>query len=275
MRPVTLLTDYGTSDEFAGVLHAVIARIAPDARVIDLGHGIRRQDVVGGAMVLERTLPYAPAGVHVAVVDPGVGGPRRAVALRTAAEDRLLVGPDNGLLLPAAARFGGVSDAIEISASPWRLEPVSATFHGRDVFAPVAARLAAGAPLADAGTPLDPAGLVALELPRPTVGETLVATVAGVDGFGNVALHATAADLAAAGLAPGDEVHVRPAPTGHRAIACAGLVARYVRTFADVGPGEALVHEDASGRVAVALNAGDAAAALCVAGGDMVELAPA
>ena len=198
MRPVTLLTDYGTADEFAGVVHAVIARIAPDARVIDLGHGIRRQDVVHGALVLARTLPYAPAGVHVAVVDPGVGGPRRAVALRTAEEDRLLVGPDNGLLLPAAARFGGVAEAVEISASPWRLEPVSATFHGRDLFAPVAARLAAGAPLADAGAPLDPADLVALELPRAEVGETVVATVAGVDAFGNVALHAHAADLAAA-----------------------------------------------------------------------------
>jgi len=272
MRPVTLLTDYGTADEFAGVLHAVIARIAPGARVIDLGHGIRRQDVVHGAMVLERTLPYAPAGVHVAVVDPGVGGPRRAVALRTAEDDRLLVGPDNGLLVPAAARFGGVAEAVEISASPWRLEPVSATFHGRDLFAPVAARLAAGAAIADAGTPLDPADLVGLELPRATVGETVVATVAGVDGFGNVALHATAADLAAAGLGPGDDVRVRPVPTGARAIECAGLVARSVRTFADVGPGEALVHEDASGLVAVAVNAGDAAAALCVAPGDRVEL---
>ncbi len=275
MRPVTLLTDYGTADEFAGVLHAVIARIAPAARVIDLGHGIRRQDVVHGALVLERTLPFAPAGVHVAVVDPGVGGPRRAVALRTAAEDRLLVGPDNGLLMPAAARFGGVAEAVEISKSPWRLEPVSATFHGRDLFAPVAARLAAGGALAEAGDALDPAGLVALELPRATVGETVVATVAGVDGFGNVALHAGAADLAAAGLSPGDDARVRPVSAGGRPIACAGVVARYARTFADVGRGEALVHEDASGLVAVALNGGDAAAVLCVAAGDRVEIAPA
>ena len=304
MRPVTLLTDYGTSDEFAGVLHAVIARIAPDARVIDLGHGIRRQDVVGGAMVLERTLPYAPAGVHVAVVDPGVGGPRRAVALRTAAEDRLLVGPDNGLLLPAAARFGGVSDAIEISASPWRLEPVSATFHGRDLFAPVAARLAAGARLADAGAPLDPDDLVALELPRPEVGETVVAAVARVDGFGNIALHAHAGDLAACGLRAGDDVRVRPLPGASAepgaspepggwakpggsaepgasseraggAIGCAGLVARYGRTFADVSLGEPVVLVDSGGLVQVALNTGDAAAALGLAAGDRVELAPA
>jgi len=292
MRPVTLLTDYGTTDEFAGVLHAVIARIAPDARVVDLGHGIPRHDVVAGALVLERTLPYAPAGVHVAVVDPGVGGPRRAIALRTAAEDRLLVGPDNGLLLPAAARFGGVAEAVEISASPWRLEPVSATFHGRDLFAPVAARLAAGARLADAGTPLDADDLVALELPRPEVGETVVAAVARVDGFGNIALHAHADDLAACGLRTGDDVRVRPLPgasdepggssepgasSGRAggAIGRAGLVARYGRTFADVALGEPLVLVDSGGLVQIALNTGDAAAALGLAPGDRVELAPA
>src|SRR5829696_2079156 len=243
---VTLLTDYGTRDAFAGVLHAVIARVAPDVRVIDLTHGIRRQDVVHGALVLAHTLPFAPAGVHVAVVDPGVGGRRRAVALRTADEERLLVGPDNGLLLPAAERFGGVTEAVEISASPWRLEPVSATFHGRDVFAPVAARLAAGEPLADAGARLDPAELVALALPRAAVGDTVVATVAGVDGFGNVALHAGREDLAAAGLRLG------------RAVRIGGLAARYVRTFADVEPGAALIYEDAAGLIAVALNGGDA-----------------
>jgi S-adenosylmethionine hydrolase len=292
MRPVTLLTDYGATDEFAGVLHAVIARIAPDARIVDLGHGIPRHDVVAGALVLERTLPYAPPGVHVAVVDPGVGGPRRALALRTAAEDRLLVGPDNGLLLPAAARFGGVAEAVEISASPWRLEPVSATFHGRDLFAPVAARLAAGARLADAGTPLDADDLVALELPRPEVGETVVAAVARVDGFGNIALHAHADDLAACGLRAGDDVRVRPLPRASDepggssepgassgraggAIGCAGLVARYGRTFADVALGEPLVVVDSGGLVQIALNTGDAAAALGLAPGDRVELAPA
>src|SRR5918993_4038990 len=154
-RPITFLSDYGLSDEFVGVVHAVIARIAPEAPVIDLTHGIPRQDVETGARVLARSLPYAPAGVHLAVVDPEVGARRRAVALRTAEEDRLLVGPDNGLLMAAAERFGGIAEVVEISASPWRLEPVSATFHGRDLFAPVAARLAAGGRLADAGAPLD------------------------------------------------------------------------------------------------------------------------
>ena len=139
-RPITFLSDYGLGDEFVGVVHGVIAEICPQAAVIDISHGVPRQDVQAGALMLARALPYMPAGVHLAVVDPEVGARRRAVALRCG--DRLLVGPDNGLLIPAAERFDGVSEAVEISASPWRLEPLSATFHGRDVFAPVVAHLA-------------------------------------------------------------------------------------------------------------------------------------
>src|SRR3954470_11538058 len=122
-RPVTFLSDYGLADEFVGVVHAVIARLCPDARVVDLTHGVPRQDVLAGALALERALPYAAPGVHLAVVDPEVGARRRAVALRTAEEDRLLVGPDNGLLMAAAERFGGVVEAVEVSQSPWRLRP--------------------------------------------------------------------------------------------------------------------------------------------------------
>ncbi len=151
-----MLTDYGLADEFVGVLHGVIARICPDAHVIDLSHGVPPQDIATGAAVLMHALPYMPTGVHVAVVDPTVGGDRRAVALRLA-DGRILVGPDNGLLWPAALAAGGVEQAFEISASPWRLEPVSATFHGRDIFAAVAAHLAAGEPLELAGDVLDPA----------------------------------------------------------------------------------------------------------------------
>src|SRR5215212_10265549 len=184
--PITFLSDYGVRDEFAGVVHAVIGRICPDARVIDISHGVPRHDVVSGARMLVRSLPYAPPGVHLAVVDPEVGARRRAVALLTAEDERLLVGPDNGLLLPAADRFGGVAEAVEISASPWRLEPLSATFHGRDVFAPVAARLACGAPLAAAGAPLEAGELVALEQTQPRQEEeALVAHVVGTDTFGN------------------------------------------------------------------------------------------
>ena len=147
-RPITFLSDYGLRDEFVGVVHAVIAHECRSARVIDLSHGVARHDVRSGALALRRALPYTPPGVHLAVVDPEVGAERRSVALRTAEEDRLLVGPDNGLLMIAAEHFGGCVEAVEISHSKWRLEPVSATFHGRDVFAPVAAQLAAGADLA-------------------------------------------------------------------------------------------------------------------------------
>jgi S-adenosylmethionine hydrolase len=133
---ITLLTDYGLVDEFVGVLHGVIARICPAAQIIDLSHGVPAQDVAAGAVMLANALPYLPVGVHVAVVDPGVGSDRRAVAVRLA-DRRLLVGPDNGLLWTAALGGGGVVAVAEISASPWRLEPLAATFHGRDIFAPV------------------------------------------------------------------------------------------------------------------------------------------
>ena len=192
--------------------------------------------------------------MHLAVVDPGVGAARRAVALQTAEEDRLLVGPDNGLLLPAAERFGGIAAAVEISASPWRLEPVSATFHGRDVFAPVAARLAAGAPLAEAGTPLEPVELVPLDLPLPRREPgALRATVIGIDTFGNVSLLADHRDLEAAGLAIGRAVVVRAGANE--------LTATYARTFADVAPGDALVFEDAARMAAIAVNTGRRGAA--------------
>ena len=137
-RPITFLSDYGYEDEFAGICRAVIAAIVPEAAVIDLTHGIKRHAIRQGAAVLANALPYAPPGVHLAVVDPGVGSPRRAVAVMVGSDDRVLVGPDNGLLWQAIERFGGAVDAVDVSLSRFRLEPISATFHGRDVFAPVA-----------------------------------------------------------------------------------------------------------------------------------------
>ena len=254
---VTLLTDYGVADDFVGVCHAVIAGIAPDARVIDLAHGIPRHDVRTGALVLRRTLPYAPAGVHMAVVDPEVGGRRRALALRTVDENRLLVGPDNGLLLPAAERFGGVAEAVEIGRSPHRLHPVSATFHGRDLFAPVAAHLAAGAPLAEAGEPLDPDELVELELPTGRLeGDEVVAHVLALDRYGNVTLDAEHALLARSGLRLGQEVCVEAAGREHTAV--------YARAFTDVAEGEMLLYEDAYRTLALAINRGSAADVLGV-----------
>jgi S-adenosylmethionine hydrolase len=229
---------------------------------------VPRQDVEAGARMLARSLPFAPAGVHLAVVDPEVGARRRAVALLTAEEERLLVGPDNGLLLPAAERFGGVAEAVEISASPWRLQPVSATFHGRDVFAPVAARLAAGEPLGDAGTPLDPDELVRIELSRARVEDAaLVARVVETDGFGNLALDARLRDLKGTEIRLGDAIAVRRDTRRASGV--------FARTFADVAQGGLLLYEDAGGSLAVAVNGGDAAALLGLTGGDEVRLEPA
>ena len=262
-RPITFLSDYGLDDEFVGVIHGVIAGICPEAVVVDLSHDVPRHDVQAGALMLARALPYMPAGVHLAVVDPEVGARRRAIALR--AGDRLLVGPDNGLLIAAAERFDGVAEVVEISASPWRLEPVSATFHGRDVFAPVAARLACGAPLGSAGAPLDPAELVALERSQPRQEEdALVAHVVATDSFGNVILDAVHGDVLERGLRLGDAVAARADARRVR-----GVMAR---TFSDVDGGGLLVYEDAGGALALAVNGGNAALLLGLRAGDEVRL---
>ncbi len=263
--PITLLTDYGLDDEFVGVCHGVIAMICPEARIIDLSHGIRRHDVLGGAVMLARSLRYLPVGIHVAVVDPGVGGTRRAVALE-AADGRVLIGPDNGLLWPAAQAAGGIAAAIEISHSRLRLEPVSATFHGRDIFAPVAAHLAAGVAFADAGTPLDPATeLLVLEIPTATVEDGAVRAVTlGSDRFGNVQLSATHTDAEAIGLQLGHRIELD--------LVGARRQARFVRTFAEARDGELIVYEDAAGKLAIALNHGSAETELGLAAGDQVRL---
>jgi S-adenosylmethionine hydrolase len=251
---VTFLTDYGLDDDFVGVCHGVIAAIAADARIVDITHGIARHDVRAGALVLRRAVPFCAPGVHLAVVDPEVGAQRRAVALRCGEPPRLLVGPDNGLLVPLAERLGGVSEAVDIGHSAFRLEPVSATFHGRDVFAPVAAHLAAGATLAEAGEPLDPAGLVALDLPRARIADgSVLAHVLCADRFGNVTLDVEHSELARSGLRLGRPVTVN----GRRAL--------YATTFADVPPGELLVYEDGYRALALAVNRGSALEALGLA----------
>lgn len=250
-RPITFLTDYGLDDDFVGVCHGVMARIAPGARVIDLSHGVPRHDVRTGALLLRRALPYTPAGVHLAVVDPGVGTARRAVAVRTAEEDRLLVGPDNGLLGLAIQRFGGAVEAVDVSRSPHRLEPVSATFHGRDLFAPVAAALAAGQPLVEAGDPIDVGELATLEMPLAMVdADTLHAHAIAFDRYGNVMLDVEHDEVTMVGLRLGRPVDVN----GQRAV--------YATTFADVAPGELLLYEDAYRALSLAVNRGSAQEAL-------------
>lgn len=268
-RPVTFLSDYGYADEFAGVCRAVIARIAPEATVIDISHGIGRHDVRGGALALAAALPHAPPGVHLAIVDPGVGTPRRALALRVRNDDRILVGPDNGLLWPAAGRLGGVVEAVDVSLSRFRLEPISATFHGRDVFAPVAAHLAAGAAPAEAGEPMDPGEILHLDAPRATIepGPIVRATVARVDGFGNLILDLAEDQLPDSGLRLGRPVEVAVRGESREAV--------YARTFGDVGEGECLLYLDSSGNAALAVNRGSAGEALGLQAGDEVGLRPA
>jgi S-adenosylmethionine hydrolase len=252
MAVVTFLSDYGLDDDFVGVCHGVIARIAPAARIIDITHGIARHEVLSGALVLRRALGYMPAGVHLAVVDPGVGSERRAIALRCAGDQRqVLVGPDNGLLTLAAQRLGGVVEAVDLGASPLGLKTLSASFHGRDLFAPVAAHLASGLALARAGEPLDPAGLVALDLPRAHVTDSgLVAHVLHADRYGNAMLDAGREDLYASGLRPGGAITVN------------GVRAAFATTFADVPAGELLLYEDGYGDLSLAVNRGSALEAL-------------
>jgi S-adenosylmethionine hydrolase len=265
MAVVTFLSDYGLDDDFVGVCHGIIARIAPQARVIDITHGIVRQDVRSGALVLQRALAYMPPGVHLAVVDPAVGTERRAVALRCAERERLLVGPDNGLLSLAAERFGGAVEAVEISRSPLCLRPVSASFHGRDVFAPVAAHLAGGtAALAEAGEPLAPDELTGLVLPRARATDHgLVTHALQADRYGNVVLDAERADLAGSGLRPG------------RAVLVNGRRALYATTFADVPAGALVLYEDGYRALSLAVNRGSALDALGLALDDEILIAPA
>jgi len=265
---ITLLTDYGLQDDFVGICHGVIASICPEARVIDITHGVARHDVQGGALALRAALRFMPVGVHVAVVDPDVGAERRAVALGLA-DGRILVGPDNGLLSPAALQAGGISEAVDIARSPWRLEPVSATFHGRDIFAPVAARLAAGGTLDQAGDPFDPDDLITLALPRPVrEHQTLVAHVIAIDRFGNVQLDAGFEDLIETEVGLGSTVELVADGDGRHE-------AHYVRTFADVQAGELLLYEDADGSLAVAVNHGSAAELLGLAVGDALRISAA
>jgi S-adenosylmethionine hydrolase len=264
---ITFLSDYGYRDEFVGVCHGVIARRCPIARIIDLSHGVPRHDVRAGALTLRAALPYTPPGIHLAIVDPGVGTARRAVALALAEQPRILVGPDNGLLMAAAAAFGGVSDGVDISNSRERLEPTSATFHGRDIFAPVAAALAAGVPLGEVGEPITPDELTTLTLPEARIEEnTLLAHVLTIDGYGNIGLDAPAELTARVGIDGATELIVeafgRQTP------------ARLGSTFADVPAGALLAYRDARGALALAVNRGSAAEQLALGLDDELRLRP-
>jgi S-adenosylmethionine hydrolase len=261
---VTLLSDFGATDEFAGVMEAVIAGVAPQARVIHLTHGISPHAVLPGALALARALPFAPVGVHVAVVDPGVGTERRAIALRTG-DGRILIGPDNGVLIPAADACGGVAEAFAITNPELFCHPVSRTFHGRDVFAPVAGHLAAGLALTAVGPALDAAGLTRLAIPVPALDTGSVrAQVLGIDRFGNVALNVRGEELDLHGLDSGTRVEIRAGDGRYFAVRA--------QTFADVRPGEMVVYDDSSGWASLAVNSGSLADVCDLEPGDSVLL---
>ena len=260
---VTFLSDFGLQDDFVGTCHGVIKRIAPDAEVIDITHGIPPRAVVQGALVLANTVAYMPQGVHLAVIDPGVGGPRRALAL-TDRDGRSYVGPDNGLLLPAAER-AGIAEAHEIVNPAYALETVSRTFHGRDIFAPAAAHLANGVPLSELGPPIDPSALVRLELAEPELrAHRIDATVLYVDAFGNIQLNLTRAHLEQAQLPAGARVELELGGTRYYAVAA--------RTFSDARAGDLILYEDSYGNIAVAMNRGSAADMLVASPGQSLRI---
>ncbi len=251
---VSFTTDYGLSDGFVAACHGVIARIAPAVRLIDVTHEVPPQQVRTGAEVLAQTAPFLPEAVHLAVVDPGVGTARRGVVV--VAERGILVGPDNGLLLPAADALGGVKAAFELTAPEYRLPVLSSTFHGRDIFAPAAAHLALGVPPAGFGPSVE--NLV--RLPDPFVAVfpgKLVSEVLTVDHFGNVQLAASPADLALSGL------------SGTVSVSSEHVLVKALvgDTFGTVPPGRNVLYTDSSGRLAVAVNGGSAA--------DVLRLGPA
>jgi S-adenosylmethionine hydrolase len=262
-RCLTFLTDYGLEDAFVAVCHAVAFQIAPDIPVTDITHLIPLGDIRRGAQVLAQAAGYFPPAVHVGIVDPGVGTARRAVAV--AAGDALFVGPDNGVLSVAVAAAGGATRAVSLTNRALWLDTTAATFHGRDIFMPVAARLAAGLPLDEAGESVDPASLVSLPHQEYRVtGSGAEAEVVTVDGFGNVQLSLPGVAAPRAGLVPG--VHVMLSWTGT-------TVSMPFRTaFGDVAPGEPLCYRDSGDWVAIAVAGGNAARVLGLAPGMKITL---
>lgn len=261
---LSFLTDYGLEDGFVAACHGVALQITPDTRILDITHLVPPGDIRRGAAVLAQTVPYLPRAVHVAVVDPGVGTSRRGVAVE-AASGSVFVGPDNGLLSWAVEESGGAVAAVSLTNPALWLEETTATFHGRDIFMPTGARLAAGTPLEAAGQSLASTSLVTLDRPASRVsGSAAEGEVVTVDRFGNVQLSVTAADAAAAGAVPGAPVRVRWTDRDRtdRDRNDSETVIRFGRTFGDVPPGELVIYPDSAGLIAIAVNQGDAAGRL-------------
>ena len=260
---ITFLSDFGLKDDFVGTCHGVMKRIAPEAQIIDITHGIPPQAVLQGALVLANTVGFMPVGVHLAIVDPGVGGPRRPLVLRDE-EDRLYVGPDNGLLLPAAGR-GGIAAAHELANPDYALETISRTFHGRDLFSPAAAPLARGGAHEAQGPPVDTENLVQLDVPQLVIADGgVVATLLYVDSFGNIALNLTRDDVEGLGIASGTRVEIELAGERYYAV--------MARTFADARAGDVILYEDSYKNMSLAISRGSAARMLHAAPGQEIRI---
>ena len=262
---VSFLSDYGLTDEFVGVCKAVILRAAPPARIIDITHGIPPFDVRAGALALARSIQYLPPGVVLAVVDPGVGTDRRAVAVEV--ENGFLVGPDNGLLAPAVAMLGGASRVVSLTNPEYQLEAPGATFAGRDIFAPAAGYLAAGTPMEALGESVDPMSLVPGVVPLPTDEDGRAAgEVLWIDRYGNAQLNIDPGDLVALGVEPGGPLEIR-CGQGRR-------TGRWVGSYAEAGPLELAVVVDSYGLVSLTLDRRAAAEELGLRPGSAVTLGP-
>ncbi len=265
VRSIAFLSDLGVRDETIGVCHAVMDRIAPGVPVVHIGHGIAPMDVRAGALTLVQALPYiATDAVVLAVVDPSVGRDRD-IAVRTG-DGRLLVGPDNGLLSPAWHAAEGVADAVSITKSSILLEPVSPSFHARDVLAPAAAHLATGFALEDLGDTVEPETLTDIRIPEPQVEPGKIACeVLDLNRFGNVQLNVRSSHLASAGLDQAERVSVE----AHSA----ATVVKRVSTYADLAEGDWGLIVDPRGWLSVVRgNPANAAEALAVGSGDLVWL---
>jgi S-adenosylmethionine hydrolase len=262
-KPISFLSDFGLLDEFVGVVKGVLHRIAPESPVIDVTHNIARGDVRAGALALTRAVQYLPAGVVLAVVDPGVGTARRPLVAVTGFG--YFVGPDNGLLSPAVALVGG-AEAVYLIENPEAMIPgPGLTFQARDLFAPAAGLLAAGeAGPAELGPQVDPASLVPMMLPLARIDPPLVVGEAWwVDVYGNVETNVAPEDLEMVGLRPGGEVEVRVGASWHRG--------RWVATFGEVEEGELAVHVDSAGLIALAVTGGRAEDELSLTSGMTVS----
>jgi S-adenosylmethionine hydrolase len=263
---VTFLSDYGLEDEFVGVCRGVMLGVAPHLKIVDLHHNIGRHDIRHGAIVLQQTVRYLPDAVHLAVVDPSVGGDRRAVVLETSS-GQTFVGPDNGLLMAAAAECGGIKVAYELTSERYLLTPVSRTFQGRDIFAPVAGHIANGVEPSVLGPEVPVDELVQLEICEAWVHDDhLHAEVLQVDRFGNLQLNARLEHLEKAGLSAGERLEIRM--EGHR------LNVPFCRTFADVAPENFVLIEDSYEHLSLAVNKGDAKAKLRAGPGSTVIMGP-